>query len=273
MYISIEDTIFNVWSLPSLVTSINKCAVVSSERLSWLVWGNHYDRFYLLKMAIMEQCFRMRKTDEIPTKYNEPDKGVKNPNCCKRASTLGEWPPPICNLPVTRRVRGAQTGQWAHWKRQENLLTDVIFSLNRRDLGRSPLCFWDSTLTAFPKTGLIKTQVNFEEGNKKTWKTRVQKALRRVRTLQDWIKEKKALPDVSKLIKITFSLGILQRYSSSLSMIYCSENTLKTSIVSFPYLHSTMGPSWVLPLYKHLMTLYCGWKHFLQWIAKLKWPT
>lgn len=187
----------------------------------------------------------------------------KKPNCRKRASSLGEWPPPICNSSVTQRVGGKDRSMSSlEEARGPFNWCKITFSLNGRDLGRrSPLCFWCNTLTVCPKIGLIiKTQMNFYKGNRKTWKTRVQKALRRVHILQDWIKEKKALPDVSKLIRITFSLGILQRYSSGLSMIYCSENTFKTSIVSFPYLHSITGPSWVLPLYKHLMTLYCGWK-------------
>lgn len=51
-----------------------------------------------------------------------------------------------------------------------------------------------------------------------------------------------------------------QRYNSGWSMIYCSGNTFQASIVSFPSLHSITGSSWVLPLYKQLMTLCCSWK-------------
>lgn len=43
-------------------------------------------------------------------------------------------------------------------------------------------------------------------------------------------------------------------------MIYCSGNTLQTRFVSFPSLHSILGSSWVLPLYKPLVTLGCSWK-------------
>lgn len=101
-------------------------------------------------MTIMQQRLRMKKPDEMPIKYSQSDKSLsKKKIIFKHAFFLGEQSPPICSSPATQRVGGKDRSMSS--LEEVELLTDVIFSLNRRDMGRWSLCFMGNTPRVFPK--------------------------------------------------------------------------------------------------------------------------
>lgn len=86
-------------------------------------------------MTIMQQRLRMRKTDEMPIKYSQSDKSLSKKNIIfKHSFFLWEQSPPIYSSPATQRVGGKDRSMSS--LEEVELLTDVIFSLNRRDMGR-----------------------------------------------------------------------------------------------------------------------------------------